>query len=690
MTAVAQAHPEPPPRGAAFLAKLNAIALLADRLFERVVPTRLNPLAHTGAIANVAFIVAAVTGILLLPFYSASVHSAYASVQAMGEAPLTAGLLRSLHRLSSDACLVFALVHGFRLFSAARFGKPRRLAWVTGILLVATLLFVGWLGYWLVWDQRAQRIALGTAKMLDGLPIFTDPLSRSFLTNEDVNSLLFFVVFFFHMLVPLAMGIMLWLHISHVSRSRFLPNRALTLWLLASLLIAALLRPATSAGPADLLRPEGSLSLDAFFLLPLFLTDRLSGALLWLAVLFVGLGLSAIPWIFAKGRPAPAIVDASRCNGCTLCVKDCPYDAIQMVPRTDDKSWPGQAQVDPDKCVGCGVCAGSCDPGGIFLPHMRIVDQRQRIESWVEKAVAEGDAPHLAFLCASSAGAPLRVDEETGLSEDLPGYRVLAVPCAGWVQRFTLERALRRGAKGALIVGCGPVEPHYREGGDWTQLRLEGSRMPALRKDKVDAEKIHFVTLSRGKTSELRELAARLRKEQRGSLGERASQGFKRALGPALAAMAFAGIFALGSDIPYAAPPSETQLVVSFKHPGKVGEHCRKVDEAEKAKLPLHMQRDEICERGRSKVRLKVLLDGELAYEQAYEPRGLHGDGNSVAVERLPISPGEHKIEVALGDSHDPSEWTYLDERTVRIGEAEHVVVLFDKVAGFRWHGKEL
>jgi coenzyme F420-reducing hydrogenase delta subunit/Pyruvate/2-oxoacid:ferredoxin oxidoreductase delta subunit len=683
----AETHPEPKTRADRVLMAIDSAFSATDRTIERLVPTRLNPLAQTGAIANAAFLVAAVTGVVLLPWYSVSAHSAYASVEAMAQSPWTAGLLRSLHRLSSDAAVLFAAIHGLRLLAARRIGGPRWIAWVTGILLVATLWFVGWLGYWLVWDQRAQSVALGTAKLLDGLPIFTDPLSRSFLTNEGVNSLFFFMVFFFHMLIPLAMGLMLWLHISHVSRSRFLPNRALAGWLGLSLLAASAFEPATSALAADLLRPAAGFTIDTFFLLPLTLTDRLSGGVLWVIMLGSLLVLGSAPWwLVRKGKARAAIVDTERCNGCTLCYEDCPYDAIQMVPRKDGKHWELQAEVDASKCVGCGICAGSCDPGGIFLPQMPVVDVRKQIEQWVEEAPTHGETPRLAFVCASSAGSSLRIDEATGKCEELPGYRVLAVPCAGWVQRFTIERAMRRGTEGVLIVGCGPTEPHFREGTDWTADRLAAKREPALRLDKVDASRIHFATLDRSRTNELRALAERLRQgplKGRKEVAER-PKGLIAAAAVMLAA-ACAGILAWGSDRPYASPPLSSQLVVSFKHPGRAGEHCRKVSPEEKAKLPLHMQRDEICERTRGQVRLKVEVDGAVVLERRFEPRGLRADGNSIALEHLPIEPGSHNVRVSIGDSPDPAQWDFADNRTLTIEPGARTVVLFDRVAGFSW-----
>ncbi|MFN7133869.1 MAG: cytochrome b N-terminal domain-containing protein, partial [Myxococcales bacterium] len=194
-------RPEPEVLGERALSTLERLVLPLERLSANLLPEPLNPLAHTGALAVLTFLVASVSGVLLLAWYSPSVVHAWSSVAAMAGQPWSAGLVRSLHRYSSDACMLFVLMHALRLLLARRFGGPRTLAWLTGVLLVGSLWLVGWLGYWLVWDERARQVALGTAKMMDLLPVFSEPLSRAFLTDEGVSSLLFFVVFFIHMLL---------------------------------------------------------------------------------------------------------------------------------------------------------------------------------------------------------------------------------------------------------------------------------------------------------------------------------------------------------------------------------------------------------------------------------------------------------------------------------------------------------
>jgi coenzyme F420-reducing hydrogenase delta subunit/ferredoxin len=658
-----------------------------DRLIGRVLPEPLNPFLHTGAIAVVTLLVATATGIILLLWYRPSVHLAYQSVQAMSAAPYTSGLMRSLHRYSSDACMFFALIHALRYFLARRFVGTQWLAWVTGIVMLGILWFVGWTGYWLVWDLRAREVAVATSRLVDVLPVFTDPLERSFVTDEGVNSLLFFVIFFFHMLVPLAMGIVMWLHITRLARARFLTRGWLTVWVLGSLLLLSVAYPATNLEPARMAALPQPFTMDWWYLLPLVFTDRLSAGILWTALLVTGAVTLSVPWWLGGRRPDAAHVITSRCNACTKCFQDCPYEAISMIPRTDGSThYDIQADVNPDKCVGCGICAGSCDTAGVGLPWFAAIEQRRSLEGWIKGALEGGGAPHVAFVCAESAGASLDVDPVTGTCAALPGYRVARVPCAGWVHPLLIERAVRHGAEGVVVAACEPGGCQYREGAEWTRQRLEGEREPVLRTDKVPPERVRMLFLARTRGQEL---VSSLRSFRDGQLLEPMSERAPALTGLAAALLAavVAGLVGLVSDLGYAAPRVPgSELVVSFSHPGRVAEDCRALTPEEQAEQPVHMRQAEVCERRRAPVRLAVALDGTPLVETSFPPHGIWEDGNSVAIERIPIEPGEHRVRVSIGETADPEEWSFRDERVLDFDADARRIVVFDRVAGFGWH----
>jgi hypothetical protein len=141
------------------------------------------------------------------------------------------------------------------------------------------------------------------------------------------------------------------------------------------------------------------------------------------------------------------------------------------------------------------------------------------------------------------------------------------------------------------------------------------------------------------------------------------------------------------SDAGLAAPPVEdSQLLVSFKHPGAVGENCRVLSEEELAARPVHMRKKKECERMRASVRVLVEVDGKPVMHMSATPSGIWKDGNSVAIETIPIEPGEHHVKIAIGETLDPDEWTFRDEKTLSFDIHSRRVLIFDRVAGFTWH----
>jgi hypothetical protein len=327
-------------RGEALFRRLENLFLRADRLIEKFLPPSLNPLARTGAVANTCFLIAAATGVLLLFWYSPSLTGAYRSLD---ESSFLGRLFRSMHRYSSDGCVFFMVLHVGRVLSARRFLGPRALAWVAGVGLALLIWILGWTGYWLVWDVRAQEVALFTARLMDVVPVFPEPLSRAFLTNQGVPSLLFFLVFFAHMLLPLAVGVLLWIHLSRLSRPRLLTGRLMTSWIIGVTVLLSLIAPARSAPPADLGMQAGSFALDGWFLWPLVVGKRLAGGTIWALSLLVLTAVTTVPWWMRRGTPGgggrkpvgAAIGDWDACGGRTPC-------------STERKSKPGR-EIDPRK-----------------------------------------------------------------------------------------------------------------------------------------------------------------------------------------------------------------------------------------------------------------------------------------------------------------------------------------------------
>lgn len=680
---VSQARAEPDVRGERVFRFLDTCFIYLNSLVNRSIPAAFNPFVQLGAVANTTFVIALITGILLLFWYSPSVNQAYGSMLDIESSVFFAALIRSLHRYSSDACMLFALLHGCQILFARKVGGARWIAWVTGITLVGLLWFAGWTGFWLVWDERAQQIALGSAKLIDTLPFFQDPFSRSFLTDTGVNSLFFFIVFFIHMLIPLAFGIILWVHVIRLNKTTFFTNTSLSAIITVSLILLSAAWPAKVADPARMQIVPSGFDLDWFYLLPIFLTDRLQGGALWILTLTGTTLVLSVPWWIAKKRAQPAVVHEESCNGCTQCYIDCPYNAINLLPRPKERGLSAVfARVDPSKCVGCGVCVGSCDSYGIDQARLPVLDVRR----WINQHAAEktGDENRfIAFICAESAGSALHLDS-FGNCDVLPGYQVVPVPCAGWVHMLTVERALRKGAKGVLIAGC-DTNMACRKGATWTQERLDGIREPEFRlADKPASQQVRFVRFDRTNQQEFLESATAFRQgEKPDATGNTPKSARNMYITALILILMLGGLTGWLSNAPYQSPTmNHGELVVTFKHAGQHVEAQQSTNDNDRLS---HMQGATATRMVRMPVRLKVLIDDVEHLSRSYEAGGLFNDGSSVAVETFSVSPGVHKVEVFIGDSENPNEWNYSDSASVSFTASERRIVQFEVSSAFSW-----
>jgi ferredoxin/coenzyme F420-reducing hydrogenase delta subunit len=446
-----------------------------------VVSAPLNPLYHTGTIAIFSLAVALVTGVYLFLFYRVGTEAAHRSIEEIMAQPLGIGaLMRSLHRYSSDAAILAAALHGGKMLLNDRFWGPRWIAWVSGLTLLSLIWVTSATGYWLVWDVQAQVLSTTTARFLDVLPIFGEPLIRTFVDADRIQNFLFFLVLFIHITIPLLLGAAYWLHVMRLSRARFMPPRVVLLITGAALIIASLLRPALSGPPADLSRLPGTIAVDwfYFFYFPLTRLDPRWG---WGVVLGGGLVVLSIPWVLRGRPPVRARVESPACTGCTRCWKDCPYEAIVMVPRHDGTRYKQVAVVNPAKCVGCGICVGACDSAGILLGDQPVSLLGQAVTARLRSVTAPaGAAPVVVYTCRLMPRLAPRLGRDGSL-DGLPGVTVLGLPCVGMLHPDMITKTLEAGAGGVFVAGCVPEDCPFREGSQWLTERLTGRRLPSLR-----------------------------------------------------------------------------------------------------------------------------------------------------------------------------------------------------------------
>jgi len=386
--------------------------------------------------------------------------------------------------------VVTILLHMFREFSLDRYRGFRWFSWLTGVPTLWFVITLGITGYWLVWDELGLYVAILSSELMDAMPIVSASMARNFLEGH-LTDRFFTLMGFLHLLgQPVLLIFAIWIHVKRLSNVEFSAPRGLAIGSFLALIAASLIVPAESQGPADMTQVPAMLNLDWFYLWVYPLLDYWTAGETWTITLSGTFLLMIMPWLPPKRTGRPAVVHLDECNGCGLCVEDCPFDAISFQARTDGAKYEREVTVHAHLCAACGICEGSCPSTnpfrlkdqklttGIDMPQFPADELRNRVDAAI--AGLEGDDTVLIFGC----------DNAFDVSElAAPGVAHVSLLCAGMLPPTLVEYAQKKGVAGILITGCRTGDCYYRYGNVWLDMRLEGSRKPKLR-GRADRDRI--------------------------------------------------------------------------------------------------------------------------------------------------------------------------------------------------------
>jgi len=657
---------------------LEKVWLAVESGVNRLIGTeRLNPFYHTGVISVYLFGLIILSGLYLTIFYRYGSEASYESVKRL-DAQLVGRIMRGVHRYASDAAVLFIVLHTLREFFKGHFWGNRWLAWVSGVILLGLTWVTGTTGYWLVWDQRGQLINDGFTDIMRAVPSLGGPYALTFLTNERARGLpLFFVILIFiHVFIPLVMVGLFWLHVVRLSRAKVFPPRFQMISIGLILLGLALALPASIAGPVDLSRLPPAVGLDYYYLSYLPTTIRFAPIVFWSISLIAFTLLTVLPWLLPVKKIAPAEVTLAKCTGCTFCAHDCPYTAITMISRTDGEPYKQQAVVDPNLCVSCGVCGGACPWDAVGL------------EDWpndlvwaeiVERLRGAADLDHgltLVFACQRHLNHGARrvvdkINQARGVGED--ELRCISLPCVGMLIPTHISGALDTGAGEVIIVGCPLEDCDAREGNTWLAAELARQRPPFLRK-REHAERVRTVWLPPNERARLGQ--ALLNRLQLSGVT------YFHLARAAILLLAVFFLTTLATDIPFQAySPDEALLQVGLRHSTQFVQP-QTLSPDELAKLPPHLQLEQIQGAGRFPLRLVIKVDDQTLLDQVYQAQGVRHDGAAFVLEKIEITPGAHTFLIQVDDGGENQLRTVIQE-TVEVEPGQVIVVGSDPVTEF-------
>lgn len=671
---------------------------LADRIFT----PRYNPFYYLGTICFFFLILILISGVYLFFFYrTANPYEALQNITV--NQWYLGGIMRSIHRYASDGLILFLILHLFREFMLGRYRQWRWLSWVSGNALLIASIAMGIVGYFLVWDERAQLIAIKTAQLLDDIPLFIEPPPRTFLSIATMSKMLFFVLLLAHIVISLiAMGILTGIHASRNARPTIKPPKAIGAAVLIILLLLSFVAPATNALPADMAKIPVDAPFDWFYLFIYPLSSILPRGVFWFTAVGGVVILFIAPWLGSRSRQPVAQIKSEKCVGCEQCRNDCPYEAIRMIPRKDGRPYLFQAEVIKNRCAGCGICVGSCGSDGPDLPNRTTVQIKEEITKLLYLSKKQNGRPSIVGLvCEKSVRQGEFIDTKNRSLKGMANLNIVTFPCIGMVNHSIIEYALESGADGVFISGCQTGECHYREGSKWIQMRLRTERAPVpVLKGDIDYSRVRSYYLSPLQTNSLIKEVGIFQEElshkpnnRRYSIIESVlpkektyGKAIKIFMATVLLIPAILILFLSVKPI-YPFYNKDMSLIkFTFKHASKHEEEQRELTAEEVGKKLKHMRRSNspfakvrrVGKRERLPVYVEVELDDKRILSETYYPTGLRNDGPTFAYEEIPVSPGVHYIKVRMGDSKgNNSSFDYTHEDKIDLKPGKITIINF-------------
>lgn len=156
----------------------------------RHVPRDVSWAQTLGSATLTAFIVQAVTGVVLAMYYQPSTAIdpitgkpiAYSSIEFITNDVTLGWLVRGMHRWGASVFVILLFLHMGRVFLFGAYRYPRELTWITGVLLLVTGMLMGFTGYLLPWDQTAYWATV-VGINLNGTAPFLGPWLAEFLAG---------------------------------------------------------------------------------------------------------------------------------------------------------------------------------------------------------------------------------------------------------------------------------------------------------------------------------------------------------------------------------------------------------------------------------------------------------------------------------------------------------------------------
>ncbi|MDA8442159.1 MAG: cytochrome b N-terminal domain-containing protein [Peptococcaceae bacterium] len=157
----------------------------------RQVPARALSVVYTfclGGISFLAFVVLAVTGVLLMFHYQPGYSDGYHSVLNLASVIPYGAVLRNLHYWAGQIMVITVALHMVRVVWTQSYRPPRELNWVVGVSLLVITIILDFSGYLLRGSQESGAAATVAVHILQLVPGIGVGLAAAFFGHPTALS----------------------------------------------------------------------------------------------------------------------------------------------------------------------------------------------------------------------------------------------------------------------------------------------------------------------------------------------------------------------------------------------------------------------------------------------------------------------------------------------------------------------
>ena len=185
----------------------------------RKVPGDINWMQTLGSATLTAFLVQAITGVVLAMYYQPHPDEAYASIQQITNDVTLGWLVRGMHRWGASVFIILMFLHMARVFLFGAYKYPRELNWIIGVVLLVLTMVMSFTGYLLPFDQRSYWATV-VGVNINGTGPMAGPFLSDFLRGgAEFGSTTLSRFYAIHMLlVPGAIAALIGAHLYLVAR----------------------------------------------------------------------------------------------------------------------------------------------------------------------------------------------------------------------------------------------------------------------------------------------------------------------------------------------------------------------------------------------------------------------------------------------------------------------------------------